>query len=115
MALTGKVSAPSARLLYCAGEEQAANAPPSSLHWKVEPVSLDVKLKLGVVELEGFEGLAVMVVFGAVRSIVHVYVAGVESTFPAGSTARTRNVWLPSVSAVYVFGVKQLVYAAPSN
>ena len=33
---------------------------------------------------------------GAVASIVHVWVAGVASTLPAGSVARTWKVWLPS-------------------
>ena len=33
---------------------------------------------------------------GAVASIVHVCVAGVASTFPAGSVARIWKVWLPS-------------------
>jgi hypothetical protein len=62
----------------------------------VEPASLEVKLKLGPVAFDGFVGAEVIVVSGAVRSIVHVWLAGVASVFPAGSVARTWNVWLPA-------------------
>jgi hypothetical protein len=41
---------------------------------------------------------------GAVRSTAHVRLAGVGSTFPAASRARTWNVCAPPVT-VYVFGV----------
>ena len=59
---------------------------------------VEVKLKLGAVEFVGSEGPAVIVVSGAVRSIVHVWLAGVASVLPAGSVARTSNVWLPPAS-----------------
>jgi hypothetical protein len=59
-----------------------------------------VKLKLGEVELDGSEGPVVIVVSGAVRSTVHVWLAGVGSMFPAGSVARTWKVWLPVVKPV---------------
>jgi hypothetical protein len=79
---------------------QAAKAAPSRLQANVEPASVDVKLKLGAVELLGLLGLAVIVVSGAVKSIVHVKLAGVGSTLPAGSVARTWKVWLPAASPV---------------
>jgi hypothetical protein len=43
----------------------------SSAHWKVAPAS-ELKLKLGLDELLGFAGLAVMLALGAAVSIVHV-------------------------------------------
>ena len=46
--------------------------PPSRRHSKVEPPSLELRLKLGVVLLDGSVGLEPMVVFGAVRSTVQV-------------------------------------------
>ena len=76
------------------------NPPPSSAHSKVDPDSVAVKAKLAAAEELGLLGDAVMVVFGAVVSTVHVYEAGVASTFPAGSVARTWKVCEPSVNAV---------------
>ena len=56
------------------------------------PASVDVKLKLALVLLVAGGGAEAMVVFGAVASIVHVWLAGVGSVLPAGSVARTRKV-----------------------
>jgi hypothetical protein len=79
---------------------QAPKAAPSRLHWKLEPPSVEVKLKLGAAEFVGFAGPDVIVVFGAAVSTVHVWLAGVASVFPAGSVERTWNVWLPSAKPV---------------
>jgi adenine deaminase len=79
---------------------QAAKEPASSLQAKVLPASVAVKLKLALVLLVVADGLAVIVVSGAVASIVQVKLAGVASTLPAGSMARTWKVWLPSVKAL---------------
>ena len=38
------------------------------LHWKVDPVSLEVKVKSGLTSFDGSAGLLVMVVSGAVLS-----------------------------------------------
>src|SRR5919109_2065183 len=84
---------PCASPVYVCGFVQAANAPPSRLHWNV-PGSFDEKLKVALVELLGFAGPAVIVVSGAPRAIVPVWVAGVVSVFPAGSGARTLELWL---------------------
>ena len=58
------------------GLVQALNPPPSIWHWKLAtPVplpSLPVKLKPAVVLALGLVGLAVIVVFGAVASTIHV-------------------------------------------
>jgi hypothetical protein len=55
-----------------------------------------------------------MVVFGAVTSIVHTLAAGVPSTFPARSLARTSNVWFPAVRLEKAMGLVQVANAAPS-
>ncbi|HEX9379919.1 MAG TPA: hypothetical protein VF891_00345 [Gaiellaceae bacterium] len=54
------------------GLVQEAQLPLSMRHWKLELGSLELKLKLGVALPDGFEGLASMVVSGAVRSMVQV-------------------------------------------
>ena len=58
----------------------------------MEPDSVDVNENDAEPELDSAGGAAVIVVSGAVASIVQVNDAGVESVFPAGSTARTSNV-----------------------
>ena len=97
IARTSKTCAPSESDVYVAGEEQAAKVPGPSLHSNVEPDSLEVKLSVAEVEFVGSAGPEPIVVFGAVVSIVHVFVAGEASALPAWSTARTWKVWLPSV------------------
>jgi hypothetical protein len=54
------------------GDEQEDQVPPSIRHSKVEPLSDELNVKVGVVLPDGFDGLESIVVFGAVRSIVHV-------------------------------------------
>ena len=76
----------------------------STWHSKVEPVSVEVNAKVGVVSLVGFGGPLVIVVFGAVMSIVNVCEAGVGSTLPAASMARTSNVCVPAASVAGVKG-----------
>src|SRR5437868_15517361 len=56
-----------------------------------------------------------MVVSGVVTSTTHVLIAGVASTFPALSIARTRTLWLPSVSPLNASGEVQLAKAAAST
>ena len=51
---------------------QGEKALPSSAHWKLDPASLEVKEKLGEVELVGLAGPEVIVVSGGVRSIVQL-------------------------------------------
>jgi hypothetical protein len=71
-------------------------------HSKVEPLSVDVNVKLAELDVEVPEGPPVMFVFGAVvsgggggTSTVQVRLAGVESRLPAASVARTSNVCDP--------------------
>ena len=68
----------------------------STEHWKVAPGESEMKVKVGVGSLVAPLGPSVIVVVGAVRSTVHVRLAGEGSTLPAWSTALTWNVWLPS-------------------
>ena len=60
-------------------------------HWKVEPPSLELKVKAADAEPDGFDGLEPIVVCGAVVSIVKVALVGAW-TLPATSVARTRTV-----------------------
>jgi hypothetical protein len=62
---------------------------------KVEPASVDVKLKLAEVMPTVPVGPAVMDVSGTTVSIVHVRLAGEGSVKPDGLVARTWNVWGP--------------------
>ena len=50
------------------GPEQAANGSESTRHSKVEPVSLEEKVKVGVVSVVGPDGPSVIVVCGGVES-----------------------------------------------
>jgi hypothetical protein len=54
------------------GEVQAVKEAESNLHSKETAVSFDVKVKMASVELEGWGGWVVMVVFGAVLSTLQV-------------------------------------------
>ena len=74
------------------GFAQSTKPAPSRLHSKVTPPSFDVKAKFAVVELLGFDGPLEMVVSGAVTSTLQVCDAGVASTLPAASRARTWKV-----------------------
>ena len=56
-----------------------------------------------------------ILVSGGVASIVHVWRAGLGSSFPAASRARTSKACVPSPRPVYVAGEEQLVNAAPSS
>ena len=65
------------------------------MHSKVLPASEVVKLKLAAALFVTVGGELVRVVSGAVRSMVHVKLAGEGSTLLAPSIARAWNVWLP--------------------
>ena len=81
---------------------QAAKAAPSSRHWKAAtpepPASVPEKVKLAAAEAALAGGVESIVVLGAMVSTVQVKLAGVASTFPAWSIARTSKVWEPSAS-----------------
>jgi len=64
----------------------------SSLHWNVEPASVEVKANDCDVVFVSPATPSVIVVSGATESTVNDRVAGVASVLPAGSMARTENV-----------------------
>jgi hypothetical protein len=97
------------------GLVQVPQLPPSTRHSKVEPGSEALKVKVGVVPLVGLAGPLSIVVFGAVRSIVHVKLAGDASVFPAASVARVSKVCVPSASALVVYGLVQVLQLPPST
>ena len=68
VASTSKVWLPLLRLVKFCGLVQAAKAAPSKRHWKLLPAAVDVKLKLALLLLVGFDGFAVIFVSGAVVS-----------------------------------------------
>ena len=82
---------------------QGAQELASSLHWKLAPDSLAEKAKPASLALEVPEGPESIEVSGAVvsgggggtSSTVQLWVAGLGSTFPAASVARTENWWGP--------------------
>src|SRR5438128_10472786 len=89
VARTWKVWRPSASALLLCGLVQAAKAAPSSLHSKVLPALVAVKLKLALVLFVTRRSSDLIVVSGAVVSMVQVKLAGDASTLPAVSIART--------------------------
>ena len=96
-------------------ELQETHAPPSMRHSKLEPAWLAEKVYVGVASFVGPEGPLSIVVFGAAVSTVKLRDAGVASTLPAGSVARTSNVWAPSASDAVVSGVAHEPQAPPST
>src|SRR5947207_1256593 len=115
VARTSKVWLPSASAAVVCGLVQAIQLPASTRHAKVELGSLELKANVGVASLSSAGGAEPIVVFGAVRSTVHVRLAGVASVLPAGSVARTSKVWLPSPSAPVVSGLVQELQLPPST
>jgi hypothetical protein len=72
----------------------------SSEHWKAEPLSLELKLKLAFLELVVLPGPELIEVLGGVVSAAEVTlqlrVAGEASVLPAASVAVTENAWEPT-------------------
>src|ERR687895_763868 len=95
-ARTEKVCDPVARPVYAFGLVQAAYAAVSSLHSKVDPVSGERNWNVALVFVVDDCGPELITVSGGVWSIVHVWTAGVGSTLPAASFARTRKVCEPT-------------------
>ena len=106
--------------MYCCGDVHAAYVPApagvSRRHSNVAPGSL-VNVNVCVVAVIGPDGPPVMVVSGAgaTTATVNVRVAGVASTLPAASLARTANVCWPSARFVYACGDVLVANAAPSR
>jgi hypothetical protein len=96
-----------AATVYEAGDVQGEKPARSSEHSKLEPVSLEVKVKVALVLVVVGGGPDAMVVCGAVVSTVKAWVAGVASTLPAASVARARRVCGPSARRAVVCGEVQ--------
>jgi hypothetical protein len=89
------------------GDAQALKASRSRRHSKVEPGSLELKVKVADVLDVVPVGPDVIVVCGAAELIVQVSESGVASSLPDGSLAHTLKVCFPSASAGYVQGEEQ--------
>jgi hypothetical protein len=104
VALTWKVCEPSARPLCALGLVQAEKVPLSSAHWKVEPVSLLVKLKLAFAEFVVPLGPAVIVAMGGVVSGAVFWTVTATAlavvVFVAASRATAVRLWLPLAAVV---------------
>ena len=109
-ARTSNVCAPCARFVYACGDVHGANAALSRRHSNVEPGLVDGERERRR-RVVGRAGRAAR--DRGVRddvSTVNVREAGVASTLPAASMARTRNVYVPSTSGPSVRGEVQLTY-----
>ncbi len=97
------------------GPEQGANAWESKRQVKVEPDSLDVNVKLGVVSVVDPAGPEAIVVWGATVSTVKDR-DRIWLSFPGASIALTYKVWAPSASGMpRVNGVEQAANGAASK
>src|SRR5262245_21632321 len=91
---------------------------PSSWHSNVALVSGELNTNVGVASFDGFGGRSVSTSAGPTVSIVHWCVAGVPSTLPAASIARTANPCAPSARVTVAgdeHGVKPLPSTEHSN
>src|SRR5918996_1762554 len=101
-------------------EAQVSNAAPSSEHTNVTPSSLAVKRNLALVLAVGLSGAKSIVVTGGVVSrggvMFQLWPAGVGSTCPSASVARTATLCQPTARPVYVT-LPELhgVHAPPSS
>ena len=119
-ARTRTLCAPSPPLPSSSGELQALKLAPSMLHCALEVGSSDVKATCTVPGATRPLGACVIVIWGPVgaagagASVFQLAVAGVASTLPAASIARTANVWGP-VRGARTSGEAQPAKAAPST
>src|SRR5688500_11884894 len=102
--LTSNVWGPSGTPLYVFGETHSENAPPSSAHsyWRSRPLAANtnVAVLLSVVT----SGPDEIMGGGAMPEMLQLHSAGVGSTLPAASLARTAKSCSPNTRPVYVFG-----------
>jgi hypothetical protein len=98
VALTWNVWLPVASALYACGLVHVVQVPPSSWHWKVEPDSVEVNANDALVDEVELGGDDVIVVSGAVVSIVQVELA--LPVLPAGSVPVTVKVCEPAARPV---------------
>jgi hypothetical protein len=96
VALTEKACEPTVKELYSRGELQALQGPESSLHWKLEPLSLEEKPKLALVEMVVPGGPERIVVSGAAVSfggaaVVRTIATARRTPATSGELARSRG------------------------
>ena len=101
-ARTARVCWPCARLVYASGDVQAPQRPPSRLHWKLAFGSLDVNVKVALVDATAPVGPDVIVVSGSCFCAVNDALTVAE--VPPPFEARTENVWVPSAMPVHEDG-----------
>ena len=100
VARTSNTCWPTARPVYWRGEVHGTQPPLSSWHSNVA-ASLAENSKIALVASVELSGPESTVVSGGVSStIVQAWLAGVGSTLPASSTARTSNVCSPGARVV---------------
>ena len=97
------------------GLVQGANAPASTLHWKLELGLLEEKVIVGVGSFEAAGGGVSIVVCGGTVSTEKFARAASGSTLPSASVARTSKLWGPSARAARVIGLVQGVKAPAST
>src|ERR1043166_1926646 len=114
VARTVKLWAPSARLAVVNSEVHAANAPPSTSQANAAVASPELNPNVPVAVFDSAAGLEVIITDGGVASTVQLLVAGVGSTRPEVSRARTAKLCAPS-PRVNARGEVQAANAAPSS
>src|SRR5215210_7420913 len=115
VARTSNVWAPSVSDAVVSGVEHELHAPASTRHSKLEPAWSAENANVGVASFVRPAGPLSIVVSGAAVSTVKPRDAGVGSTLPAKSVARTSNVCAPSASGAVVSGAEQPLQAPPST
>jgi hypothetical protein len=91
--------------VYVRGELHAVKLPPSSAHSKVASDSLEENSKFALVSLVVASGPESIVVLGGVKSAIsHENSAGVGSTLPSASLARTKKSCSSNARSVYSSG-----------
>ena len=101
VARTSNVCAPSASTSVVCSDVQAANGAVSTRQSRLAPGSL-ANANVGVASFVRPAGPPVMATVGATVSTVKLRLAGVASTLPAASVARTSKVCAPSASVTAV-------------
>jgi methylmalonyl-CoA mutase cobalamin-binding subunit len=118
-ALTATVCPPGVKEEKDSDSAQAFQEAESSLHSKLELLSLEEKSKLAVVDAVAPEGPATIDVLGGVVSpsarTVQLRLAGEASVLPAASVALTEKVCEPIVSELYSLGELQLLQGPESS
>src|SRR5687767_5749275 len=119
LAWTSKSCGPKARPVYSCGEVHGVNTPSSSTHSKVASAWSEENLKvtevLSVWASTPMSGSTESILVSGGSVIVQAWLAGVPSTLPAPSLARTWNSCRPGARFVYSAGEVQELNAGASR